>query len=302
LQGYTAGPIAWNALPLEDQWILSRLASVTQTVDRELDRYAYAEAARAIYDFAWDNFCSYYVEMAKPRLQDPEARPLVQRILAHCLDQMLRLLHPVIPFVTEAIWQQLGRFVPQRDLLDSAPATPWIILAPWPKSEPEWIRTDVEAQFAHFAALIGAIREIRSRQNIAPKQRIQFTVRCQSEIEQLLKPMAPFLESMAGAEATGWGPDISLPEVQAHVGIDQMDVYVDLSQFIDIAAEISRNEKLLANLIKQIQGKEGRLSNEAFVGKAPPDIIEKERQALSDLIAQRAATEQALERLKQMPS
>jgi valyl-tRNA synthetase len=302
LQGYTAGPIAWNALPLEDQWILSRLASVTQTVDRELDRYAYAEAARAIYDFAWDNFCSYYVEMAKPRLQDPEARPLVQRILAHCLDQMLRLLHPVIPFVTEAIWQQLGRFVPQRDLLDSAPATPWIILAPWPKSEPEWIRTDVEAQFAHFAALIGAIREIRSRQNIAPKQRIQFTVRCQSEIEQLLKPMAPFLESMAGAEATGWGPDISLPEVQAHVGIDQMDVYVDLSQFIDIAAEISRNEKLLANLIKQIQGKEGRLSNEAFVGKAPPDIIEKERQALSDLMAQRTATEQALERLKQMPS
>ena len=302
LQGYTAGPIEWNALPLEDQWILSRLASVTQTVDRELDRYAYAEAARAIYDFAWDNFCSYYVEMAKPRLQDPEARPLVQRILAHCLDQMLRLLHPVIPFVTEAIWQQLGRFVPQRDLLDSAPATPWIILAPWPKSEPQWIRTDVEAQFAHFAALIGAIREIRSRQNIAPKQRIQFTVRCQGEMEQLLKPMAPFLESMAGAEATGWGPDITLPEVQAHVGIDQMDVYVDLSQFIDIAAEISRNEKLLANLIKQIQGKEGRLSNEAFVGKAPPDIIEKERQALSDLVAQRIATEQALERLKQMPS
>jgi valyl-tRNA synthetase len=302
LQGYTAGPIEWNALPLEDQWILSRLASVTQTVDRELDRFAYAEAARAIYDFAWDNFCSYYVEMAKPRLQDPEARPLVQRILAHCLDQMLRLLHPVIPFVTEAIWQQLGRFVPQRDLLDSAPATPWIILAPWPKSEPQWIRTDVEAQFAHFAALIGAIREIRSRQNIAPKQRIQFTVRCQGEMEQLLKPMAPFLESMAGAEATGWGPDITLPEVQAHVGIDQMDVYVDLSQFIDIAAEISRNEKLLANLIKQIQGKEGRLSNEAFVGKAPPDIIEKERQALSDLVAQRIATEQALERLKQMPS
>jgi valyl-tRNA synthetase len=80
-----------------------------------------------------------------------------------------------------------------------------------------------------------------------------------------------------------------------------MDVIVDLSQFIDVAAEIARNEKLLVNLVKQITGKESRLSNEAFVGKAPPDIIEKERQALSELIAQRSATEQALERLRQMP-
>ncbi|MFN7731882.1 MAG: valine--tRNA ligase [Pirellula sp.] len=301
LQGYTPAPIDWQSLPLEDQWILSRLASVTQTVDRELDRYAYAEAARAVYDFAWDNFCSYYVEMAKPRMQDPAARPLVQRILAHCLDQMLRLLHPIMPFVTEAIWQQLGRFVPQRDLLDPAPATQWIIQAPWPRSEPSWIRTDVEAQFGHFAAVMGALREIRSRQNIAPKQKLQFMVRCQSEIEQLLRPMAPFFESMAGAEAVAWGPNHSVPEIHAEIPLEGMDVIVDLSQFIDVAAEIARNEKLLANLVKQITGKESRLSNEAFVGKAPPDIIEKERQALSELIAQRSATEQALERLRQMP-
>jgi valyl-tRNA synthetase len=302
LPGYTATPIDWDALPLEDQWILSRLASVTQTVDRELDRYAYAEAARAIYDFSWDNFCSYYVEMAKPRLQDPATRPIVQRVLAHCLDQMLRLLHPMMPFVTEAIWQQLARFVPHRDLMDDTPTSLWLISARWPQAQTQWIRTDVEAQFAHFAALIGAIREIRSRQNIAPKQRIQFMVRCGDEMEQLLKPMAPFLESMAGAEAAAWGPAITAPEVHAHVAIDQMEVYVDLSQFIDIGAEITRNEKLLVNLIKQIQGKEGRLSNEAFVGKAPPEVIDKERQALNELIAQRSATEQALDRLRQMPN
>jgi valyl-tRNA synthetase len=106
---------------------------------------------------------------------------------------------------------------------------------------------------------------------------------------------------MAGAQGAEWGPSVSPPEVNAHIAIDQMDVYVDLSQFLDIGAEIARNEKLLANLVKQIQGKEGRLSNEAFVGKAPPDIIEKERAALSELISQRANTEQALERLRQMP-
>jgi valyl-tRNA synthetase len=301
LDGYAPVAVDWDRLPLEDQWILSRLASVTQTVDQELDRYGYAEAARAAYDFAWDNFCSYYVEMAKPRLQDPSLRPQVQRILAHCLDHMLRLLHPMMPFVTEAIWQQLGKIVPHRDLFDDTPAQQWLMLAPWPTAQTRFQRADVEAQFSHFAALIGAIREIRSRQNLPPKERVPYSVRCQKDMEQLLRPMQPFLESMAGADATAWGPDVPVPSVHAHIAIDQMDVYVDLSQFIDVAAEISRNEKLLSNLIKQIQGKEGRLSNEAFVSKAPPEIIEKERQALNELTAQRTATEQALERLRQMP-
>jgi valyl-tRNA synthetase len=293
LEGYTQGSIDWANLPLEDQWILSRLSTTTQVVDRELQRYGYAEAARAAYDFAWDDFCSYYVEMAKPRMQDPQARPMVQRILAHCLDQMLRLLHPMMPFVTEAIWQELGKFSKRRDLFAKQDATAWLIQA-------ELIRQDVEAQFKHFVALIGAIREIRSRQNIAPKQRVQFSVRCEDRYERLLKPMGPFLESMAGAVGVAWGTNISIPEVHAHMPIEGMDVYVDLSQFLDVAAEIARNEKQLENLEKQIQGKESRLSNQAFVGKAPPEIIDKERQALSDLIAQRQGVQQALTKLRSL--
>jgi valyl-tRNA synthetase len=234
-------------------------------------------------------------------LQDPTLRPQVQRFLAHCLDHMLRLLHPMMPFVTEAIWQQLGKIVPHRDLFDDAPAQHWLMRAPWPTAQTRFQRAEVESQFSHFAALIGAIREIRSRQNLPPKERVPYSVQCQNDMEQLLRPMQPFLESMAAADATAWGPEVPVPSVHAHVAIDQMDVYVDLSQFIDVAAEISRNEKLLSNLIKQIQGKEGRLSNEAFVSKAPPEIIEKERQALNELTAQRTATEQALERLRQMP-
>ena len=300
LDGFTESPIDWENLPLEDQWILSRLTSTTQLVDRELQRYGYAEAARAAYDFAWDDFCSYYVEMAKPRMQDPQAKPLVQRILAHCLDQMLRLLHPMMPFVTEAIWQELGKFTTNRDLLVPQTATKWLIQAPWPKAQSHLIREDVEAQFKHFVALLGAIREIRSRQNIAPKQRLEFSVRCQEQFEKLLKPMSPFLDSMAGAQGVAWGPAVSGPEIHAHVPIEGMDVYVDLSQFLDIGAEIARNEKQLENILKQISGKESRLSNQAFVGKAPPEIIDKERQALADLITQRDGVQQALEKLQAM--
>jgi len=300
LQGFEEASVDLNNLPLEDQWILSRLSTTTQVIDRELHRYGYAEAARAAYDFAWDDFCSYYVEMAKPRMQNPESRPLVQRVLAHCLDQMLRLLHPMMPFVTEAIWQELSKFTTKRDLYSGKPASKWLIQENWPIANESLIRNDVESQFKHFMALIGAIREIRSRQNIAPKQRVQFSVRCDDSYRRLLQPMGTFLESMAGAAGTSWGPNIEIPEVHAHVPIEGMDVYVDLSQFLDVQAEISRNEKQLENLQKQITGKESRLSNQAFVGKAPADIIDKERQALADLILQRDLVEQALVKFRNM--
>ena len=300
LEGFQDTPMDWQSLPLEDQWILSRLTTTTQRVDRDLQRYAYADAARAAYDFAWDDFCSYYVEMAKPRLQDPLARPLVQKILAHCLDHMLRLLHPMMPFVTEAIWQELSKFTTVRDLHHPQKASQWLIQAPWPKAQTELVREDVEAQFKHFVALLGAIREIRSRQNIAPKQRVLFSVRCDERFENLLKPMSPFLESMAGAQGVAWGPTITGPEIHAHVPIEGMDVYVDLSQFLDIGAEIARNEKQLENIVKQITGKQSRLSNQAFVGKAPPEIIDKERQALAELLAQQEGVQQALAKLHAM--
>ncbi|MFN4905245.1 MAG: valine--tRNA ligase [Planctomycetota bacterium] len=300
LEGYNQVEIDWSNLPLEDQWILSRLMTTTEIIDRELRRFGYAEAARAAYDFAWDDFCSFYVEMAKPRMQDPVARPMVQRVLAYCLDQMLRILHPMMPFVTEAIWQELAKFTLHRDLYSNQQSSKWLIQAAWPVARKELIRQDVESQFKHFVALIGAIREIRSRQNIAPKQRVQFSVRCEDRFERLLRPMGTFLESMAGADGIAWGPSIGIPEVHAHVPIEGMDVYVDLSQFLDVGAEILRNEKQLENLQKLITGKESRLSNQAFVGKAPAEIIDKERQALADLVAQRQGVEQALVKLRAM--
>lgn len=300
LEGFQPTAVDFGTLPLEDQWILSRLATVTKIVDTEIKRYGYAEAARAVYDFAWDHFCSLYVEMAKPRMQDPAHRPLVQQILAHVLDSMLRLLHPIMPFVTEEIWQQLSHFAQRRDLHCDKPASRWIIHAPWPQSHSEFIKPEVEQQFAHFVDLVGAVREIRSRQNIAPKESLQVTVRCEPEMEQLLAPMSKFIQSMAGANVNQWSTAPTLPSINAHIGIDKMDVYVDLTQFIDVAAEIARNEKLKANLANQIKGKESRLSNEKFVNGAPPEIIEKERQSLSELATQLAAIEQAIEKLKSL--
>jgi valyl-tRNA synthetase len=123
LNGYQSGPVADDDLAVEDRWILSRLATVTQEVTEALESYHYADAARCLYDFAWDEFCSFYVEMLKNRFQDDGQRATAQRVLAHTLDVLLRLLHPMIPFITEEVWQLLGRAAPERGLPAPAAAS-----------------------------------------------------------------------------------------------------------------------------------------------------------------------------------
>ncbi|MFN9914827.1 MAG: class I tRNA ligase family protein, partial [Pirellulaceae bacterium] len=133
-----------------------------------------------------DHFCSLYLEMAKPRLQEPHSREMVQAILAHTLDAMLRLLHPLTPFVTEEIWQHLNRLYPRRCLHSSEAASPWLIRADWPTVQATDRNPAIEAQFACFVDLLGAIREIRSRQTSPPKETIEVSVRSQESIEALL--------------------------------------------------------------------------------------------------------------------
>ncbi len=113
LQGYTAGEVTDDELVIEDRWLLSRLATVTQQTTEHLEEFHYADAARCLYDFAWDEFCSFYIEMAKDRLADERSKATAQRVLSFALDNLLRLLHPMIPFITEEIWQFLGRIAPQ---------------------------------------------------------------------------------------------------------------------------------------------------------------------------------------------
>jgi len=174
------------------------------------------------------------------------------------------------------------------------------MLSDWPVANKQHLQPAIENQFSQFTGLLGAIREIRSRQNIAPKETMDCYVRCDAVTEKLLSPMQPFLQSMAGANMVEWSTNPSTPSIQAHMPLESMDVYVDLGKFIDVDAEIVRNTKLLENLVKQIQGKEGKLSNESFVSRAPEDVVRKERESLGELISQRLSTEAALEKLRAM--
>ena len=192
-------PMADEELAFEDRWLLSRMATVTGQVTEALEGYRFAEASRTLYDFAWDEFCSFYVEMAKARFQDDQAAPVARRVLAHALDQLLRLLHPVIPFITEGVWELLAQAAPVRGLSEPTEPSGSIMTADWPQPESAHRNPLIEEQFALFQQVLGALREIRSRQGISPREPIEFSVRCADEVVALLKPMETYFASMAGA-------------------------------------------------------------------------------------------------------
>ncbi|MCA9188428.1 MAG: class I tRNA ligase family protein, partial [Planctomycetales bacterium] len=300
LEGYEAAEVKPESLELEDRWLLSRLAAVTQQTTAALEARKFADIARTVHDFAWDEFCSFYVEMSKLGLQDERRRPVTQRLLAHALDVILRLLHPIAPFITEEIWQLQRQLTPQRGLPKPTEAAESVMLAPWPKAEHRQFDRAIEEQFARFQTVLGAIREIRSRQQIPPKADVQFSVRCTAEMTSILRPMEPYFQALARAENVGWGVDVSPPANCGTINLGDLEVYVDLAGFLDVEAEIQRNEKLLQKIVGSIRGKENKLSNASFVDKAPADIVEKERESLVQLKQQLAAVEKTLDELRRL--
>jgi valyl-tRNA synthetase len=300
LEGYSEGSgfrVQGSELPVEDQWILSRLSTVTTQATTALEQFKFADAARLLYDFAWDEFCSFYLEMSKSRLQDPATRPAAQRILAHTLDTILRLLHPMTPFICEDVWQRLNAAAPQRGLAKPQPAAESVMIAPWPEADKTLINEEIEARFARFQQVLAGLREVRARQGIAPKAMVRFAARCDAESAALLEPMRPYFESMAGATLTEIGSAIKAPPLSAHFTAAGLEAFVDLAEHIDVDAEKTRKEKELQKFDQLIAAKEKQLSNEAFVSRAPEAVIAKERAALEELKDARASTRAMLEQL-----
>jgi len=303
LEDFEPGPVADEDLLLEDRWLLSRLATVTQQTTESLENYHFAEAARGLYDFAWDQFCSFYIEMAKNRLQDkenPAARTVAKRVLAHALNVLLRLLHPMIPFITEEMWSLFAKAAPQRGLPEPSQAAESLMLASWPEANSSDRDEAIEARFVTFQEALGALREIRARQNIAPKQAFDFYVRCDAPTAKLLNEMAPYFDSMANASIAKAAADLTPPPLSATVSMPGMDIYVDLKEFIDVDAERARLEKETGKISGFIKGKESKLGNAKFVDNAPAEVVAREREQLEQLQQQLKTIAAAMESLKNM--
>ncbi len=301
LEGYDPQPeaLAPESLLLEDRWLLSRLATVTKLVTEALAEFRYADAARALYSFAWDDLCDFYVEITKARFAVPEQRGVAQRVLAHALDSLMRLLHPMIPFLTEEVWQLLNSVAPIRALTHPAggAAAESVCIAPWPEVDESHIDADIERQFAQFQAVISAVRNLRTENNIPPKEAVSFSVRCDAATQALLEPMAAYFESMARATATAMGSDITPPERVASKPLEGMEVHLDISDFFDAEAEKKRLEGEQEKLTKFAKSIQGKLGNENFVSRAPADVVQAEREKLAEVEEKLASIEAALKKL-----
>jgi valyl-tRNA synthetase len=289
LDGFQGSPLSaldLSSAPLEDKWLASRLASVTRDATRAIDEYRFAELSRILYAFAWDDFCSAYLELCKARLADPAQQDRARSMLLLGLDTILRLLHPIMPFVTEEIWQHLheaagSRRMPWDD--GGKPLPQSLMTAGWPEPPASWIDPETESRFGTFLGVVGAIREIRARQNVPPKTRVKVAIRTGPAQAALLEPLHAAVASMAVCDLTGVGPNVTAGPLAATATVAGCDVFVDLADLVDVGAEIARLTKENEKTEGFIEAKRRKLSDEKFTARAPAAVIAKEREQLAEL-------------------
>jgi valyl-tRNA synthetase len=274
LNGATvSGPLP-GSLDGPDAWILSRTQRVITEIDRLYETFEFAKAAETLYHFAWDEVCDWYLEVAKTALADPATAPATQRVLGEVLDVLLRLLHPVIPFVTEALWTALTH----RES---------VVIAPWPTADPARISAAAEQSIAALQAVVTEVRRFRSDQGVPAMRRVPARLTGlqdgdERRVRELLRLAEPPAEFVPSASLTTVG---------------QVVVELDLSGVIDVAAERTRLARDLAAAEKELAANATKLADERFLAKAPEAVIEKTRNRLAVAEAEIARIQSALEAL-----
>ncbi len=275
-EGYEPGGPAIETVA--DAWILSRLAELTAVVDEGLTAYHFGEVARSLYDFFWSEFCDWYIELAKPRLAEGgDSAQTVRRNLVFVLDKALRLLHPMMPFVTEAIWRRLP--LPQDESADS------LMVAAWPDAE-EMARFSDEGAEHSIAALqeiVSAVRAIRSRYNVSPKRSVDVVIKAAGADAMLVDNLAEQIRALAGVGDMRIDAEAQKPPHSAAAVAIGLELYVPLEGLVDLAEEKARVSKELDKVRADLARLDKKLSNEGFLSKAASEIVEKDRNKAAEL-------------------
>ena len=274
-------PVAASPHPTHtvDRWILSRLAHLAQEVSCGIDSFEFGEVARQLYEFTWNEFCDWYLELAKGRLQGgAEERAEVQRMLVFVLDQTLRLLHPIMPFITEEIWGQLP--------LDRRDEAAMLIKAAWPDAGQLSAYRDAEAESAieMIKATISALRTTRARYGISPKTPLAALVRTSSpgQAEFLISRRA-LIEALANTSELVVASDVTKPSSAVSVIGGGLEIFIPLEGLVDLEAEAARLGREQTKLQTELDRLDKKLGNEGFLAKAAPEVIEKDRARAEEL-------------------
>lgn len=298
LEGYAPEAVALQQLPIEDRWILSRLATTTKDVTAQLEGYHFAEYARTVYEFIWSEFCDWYIEMSKDRLRDAAGdRASAQRVLVGILDGILRLIQPIMPFVAESIWQALNEIAFERGLPSPEPAAESVVIAAWPHYPEDWQDAGTEQRIAHMQELVRAVRETRNRYTVDPKRALDVFVKCHAALADDFRSLEPFIKTLGGVGRLEIGSEVHKPPQAASHVTPEFEVYISLAGLIDVAAEMKRLEKQLAEKRKFLQSTRAKLDNESFVKGAPAEVVQQQRDLVADLQKQIETMERNLREL-----
>jgi valyl-tRNA synthetase len=264
---------------LADRWILSRLANLTGEATRLINEFQLGEAGREINEFFWSDYCDWYVEIAKVQMQgDEEIRRNTAAILRSVLDQSLRLLHPYMPFVTEEVWQYLYQTSEPNKALWPSPA---LIVAPWPQADPSTIDEGAEEDFGLLQKAITLIRDARNQMNVEPSRRIPVMLAA-GGLMPMFEAQAALIEFLARTEKPQLFVQLDQkPEQSMALLAGPVEIYLPLAGMLDIAKELERLDKEILQAHQEIARLQGKLANEAFVTRAKPEVVEKEREKLT---------------------
>ncbi|MGV0167715.1 valine--tRNA ligase [Furfurilactobacillus sp. WILCCON 0119] len=276
----------WN---LADRWILNRLNKVTADVHRLFDKFEFGEVGRALYNFIWNDFCDWYIEMTKEVLNgdDADAKAATQNILGYVLDQTLRLMHPIMPFVTEELWQDMPH--------DGES----VMVAAYPEVHADFNDDQAETDMDHLIELITAVRNIRNEANAPMSSAVELLIKTNSvALTDLFEANQEFIDRFCHQSRLEIGADVTAPQLSMSAIISDAEVYIPLAELINLDDEIARLEKEVASLQNEVDRSEKKLGNERFVANAPEAVVDEERAKQADWQQKLAAATSRLAEVK----
>ncbi len=277
-------------LTLADRWILARLQTTIADVTRLFERFEFGEAGRILYSFIWDDYCDWYIEMTKEQLQDKEAaNTTTKSILVYVLDQFLRLLHPIMPFVTEEIWQQIGG-------QDKS-----IVVADYPRVNEAYQDSQVEAQMAQLMELIRAVRTIRNEMNTPLSKPVDLYIKVQDAAGQaLLEANQAYIKRFCNPAQLVISQAPEHPEEVVTQVLSFAEILMPLKGLIKLEDELARLEGEQAKLEKEVARIDGKLSNEKFVSRAPEQVVAEERNKRQGYLSQLETVKERIQQVKDL--
>lgn len=279
-------------LSLADRWILSRLSNVISEVVRSLEEYRFNDAASALYQFIWHEFCDWYLELTKPTLYgaDEKARHSAINTLIHTLEISLRLLHPFIPFITEKLWQDIPK--PPGLRAES------LCVHRYPLAEDGIIDREAEEKMALIIDAVDGIRNIRGELNLSPSLELNAMIKTSNGIKDILSENIAYISKLGKLKNITIGEDIQKPEDAAIAVKAGMEIFIPLKGFFDVSAEIRRLQKEIVKLKDSASLIQKKLANEEFVNKAPKSVVEENRANYKEFIEKIHRIQENIKKLK----